>query len=294
MWTVAALYRFVPLTDLPKLQAALQDACAQNGISGTLLIAPEGINGTIAGVGDKMDAMIEVLDRLVGVRQGELKFSHASGNPFRRTKIRIKKEIITMAAPEADPTKQVGKYVTAQDWNALISDPDVTVLDTRNDYETKIGIFKNAVDPDIETFTQFKDFVAEKLDPNKNKKIAMFCTGGIRCEKASSYMLAHGFEEVYHLQGGILKYLETIPADQSLWEGECFVFDRRVAVGHGLEEGNHDICYGCRLPLSQEELQDPAYEKGVSCPHCIDSLDDNKKAVLRQRHDQFRKVSARV
>lgn len=291
-WNVAALYRFVALTDLPALQAELKATCDENGISGTILIAPEGVNGTIAGVGEKLEAALDVLDRLTGIRQGELKYSTASGNPFRRMKVRIKKEIITMAAPEADPTKIVGTYVKPEDWNALIADPEVTLIDTRNDYETRVGIFKGAIDPKIEKFTDFKDFVAENMDPAKQKKVAMFCTGGIRCEKASAYMLAHGFEEVYHLQGGILKYLETIPADQSQWDGECFVFDRRVAVGHGLVEGNHDLCYGCREPLTQEEMASPAYEKGVSCPHCIDDLNEDKKRMLRERHQQFVNANA--
>jgi len=289
MWTVAAMYRFVALTDLPKLQAEIKNACVENDICGTLLIAPEGVNGTIAGVGEKMDTIIALLDRLLGVKSGELKYSTSTGRPFLRLKIKVKKEIITMAAPEANPTVKVGQYVTAQDWNQLISDPDVTVIDTRNDYETAVGIFKGAIDPDIQKFTDFKKYVAEKMDPAKQKKIAMFCTGGIRCEKASSYMLAHGFEEVYHLQGGILKYLETIPADQSLWEGECFVFDRRVAVGHGLEEGIHDICYGCRFPLKPGDKEEVSYEEGVSCPRCHAELTPHKAASLRMRHSQFQK-----
>ncbi len=289
MWTVAALYRFVALSDLPKLQAEIKSACLENGICGTLLIAPEGINGTIAGVGGKLDVVIDLLDRIAGVKSGELKYSTSTGKPFLRMKVRIKKEIITMAAPEANPTKIVGTYVKPEDWNTLISDPDVTVLDTRNDYETAVGIFRGAIDPNIQKFTDFKDFVSEKLDPKKNKKIAMFCTGGIRCEKASSYMMAHGFEEVYHLHGGILKYLETIPADQSLWDGECFVFDRRVAVGHGLSEGVHDICYGCRFPLKPGDRESAEYEEGVSCPKCHDSLTSEKMAALRMRHQQFKR-----
>lgn len=289
MWTVAALYRFVALSDLPALQAEIKAVCEANDICGTLLLAPEGINGTIGGVGEKLDAIINTLDRLCGVREGELKYSTSTGKPFLRMKVRLKKEIITMAAPEADPTKLVGTYVEAQDWNALIADPDVTLIDTRNDYETAVGIFKGAIDPDITKFTDFKDFVAEKLDPKKQKKIAMFCTGGIRCEKASSYMLAHGFEEVYHLKGGILKYLETIPADQSQWDGECFVFDRRVAVGHGLTEGEHDICYGCRFPLKDGDKQSAMYEEGVSCPRCHADLTPHKMESLRMRHSQFKK-----
>jgi UPF0176 protein len=289
MWTVAAFYRFVALNDLPKLQAALKRVCEDNDICGTILIAPEGVNGTIAGVGAKLDAIIDALDAQTGIKSGELKYSTSTGKPFLRMKVRIKKEIITMAAPEANPTIKVGAYVEPEDWNALLADPDVTVIDTRNDYETAVGIFKGAIDPGIQKFTDFKTFVAEKMDPAKQKKIAMFCTGGIRCEKASSYMLAHGFEEVYHLKGGILKYLETIPADQSQWDGECFVFDRRVAVGHGLTEGNHDICYGCRFPLKPGDKQTPEYEEGVSCPRCHADLTPHKAESLRMRHRQFQK-----
>ncbi len=289
MWTVAALYRFVELKDLPKLQALIKESCAENDICGTLLIAPEGVNGTIAGVGEKLENIIALLDSLLGVTQGELKYSHSTGKPFLRMKVRVKKEIITMAAPEANPTKQVGTYVDARDWDALCADPDVTLIDTRNDYETAVGIFRGAIDPNIQKFTDFKDYVAKNLDPAKHKKIAMFCTGGIRCEKASSYMLAHGFEEVYHLKGGILKYLETIPADQSSWDGECFVFDRRVAVGHGLTEGVHDICYGCRFPLKPGDKETPQYEEGVSCPRCHADLTPHKIAALRMRHAQFQK-----
>ncbi len=289
MWTVAALYRFVALSDLPKLQAEIKAACVENEICGTLLIAPEGVNGTIAGIGEKLDTVIDLLDRLLGVREGELKYSTSTGKPFLRMKVRVKKEIITMAAPEANPTVRVGQYVEAKDWNDLIADPDVTLIDTRNDYETAVGIFKGAIDPNIQKFTDFKDFVKEKMDPAKQKKVAMFCTGGIRCEKASSYMLAHGFEEVYHLKGGILKYLETIPADQSQWDGECFVFDRRVAVGHGLEEGEHDICYGCRFPLAEGDELKPEYEEGVSCPRCYAEMTEHKANLRRQRHAQFMK-----
>jgi UPF0176 protein len=289
MWNVAAMYRFVELSDLPALQAEIKAACLENDVGGVLLLAPEGVNGTIAGQGEKLDRVVDLIDRLTGVRQGEVKYSTASDRPYRKIRVRLKKEIITMAAPEADPTKIVGTYVKPEDWNDLISDPEVTLIDTRNDYETRVGIFKGAIDPDIEKFTDFKDYVANNMDPAKQKKVAMFCTGGIRCEKASAYMLAHGFEEVYHLQGGILKYLETIPADKSMWEGECFVFDRRVAVGHGLAEGTHDLCYGCREPLSQEDLASPMFEKGVSCPHCHAGLDDAKKDILRMRHKQFQR-----
>jgi UPF0176 protein len=287
-WKVAALYRFVALDDLPALQTRLREFCTARNICGTLLIAPEGMNGTIAGPEASIDALIDLLDELADIRQGEVKFSTAENKPFRRMKVRLKREIITMKAPEADPTKQVGTYIEPEDWNDLINDPDVTLIDTRNDYETAVGIFDGAIDPNIKTFTEFKDWTAQNLNPAKNKKVAMFCTGGIRCEKASSYMMAHGFEEVYHLKGGILKYLETIPADQSKWQGDCFVFDRRVAVGHGLEESPYQICYGCRYPLSPEDVQSASYEKGVSCPHCDATLTEDKRHALRMRHEQIK------
>ncbi|HPF78402.1 MAG TPA: rhodanese-related sulfurtransferase, partial [Alphaproteobacteria bacterium] len=230
-WKVAAMYRFVALDNLPTLQKEIRAVCDQNDICGTLLIAPEGINGTIAGPEQGIENIIDFLDKKTGIKSASLKYSSAEEKPFRRMKVRLKKEIVTLKAPEADPTKLVGTYVQPAEWNDLINDPEVTLIDTRNDYETAVGIFKGAIDPDIETFTEFKDYVHKNMDPKKQKKVAMFCTGGIRCEKASSYMLAHGFEEVYHLQGGILKYLEEIPAEKSLWQGDCFVFDRRVAVG---------------------------------------------------------------
>ena len=287
MWTVCALYRFVSLDNLPALQAEIKQACLEQDIVGTLLLAPEGVNGTIAGVGEKLDHIVALLDRTLGIRQGEVKFSSAEDKPFRRIKVRLKKEIITMKAPEADPTQQVGDYVEAEDWNDLIADPDVTLIDTRNTYETAVGIFEGAMDPQIETFTQFKDWVHKTLDPDKDKKVAMFCTGGIRCEKASSYMLAHGFEEVYHLKGGILKYLETVPAEESKWNGDCFVFDRRVAVGQDLEESPYELCYGCRYPLTPEDMKADSYEKGVSCPHCINALTPEKARAFRMRHAQM-------
>jgi len=293
-WIVAALYRFVALEDLPKLQKRIKDVCDANDICGTLLIAPEGINGTIAGQGNAIPTIIELLDEIAGVRDGELKYSSAAERPFRRIKVRLKKEIITMKAPEADPTKLVGDYVKPEDWNDLINDPDVTLIDTRNDYETTVGIFEGAIDPQIETFTEFKDYVQEKMDPKKQKKVAMFCTGGIRCEKASSYMLANGFEEVYHLQGGILKYLEEVPAEESKWKGDCFVFDRRVAVGQDLEESPYQLCYGCRWPLTEEDVKADSYEKGVSCPHCIDKMTEERARSFRMRHEQMKQSGEEI
>ncbi len=289
-WKVAAMYRFVALDNLPTLQKEIRAVCDQNDICGTLLIAPEGINGTIAGPEQGIENIIDFLDEKTGIKSASLKYSSAEEKPFRRMKVRLKKEIVTLKAPEADPTKLVGTYVQPAEWNDLINDPEVTLIDTRNDYETAVGIFKGAIDPDIETFTEFKDYVHKNMDPKKQKKVAMFCTGGIRCEKASSYMLAHGFEEVYHLQGGILKYLEEIPAEKSLWEGDCFVFDRRVAVGQDLQESPYQICYGCRFPLSPEDLKSNAYEKGVSCPHCIDKLTPERAHAFRMRHEQMKKM----
>lgn len=292
-YKIAALYRFVSIENIPALRKEIQDFAAilkardGEGMCGTLLLASEGINGTIGARADTLDAMINFLDEKLNVRQGELKYSHASQTPFNKFKVRPKKEVITLKRPEADPTKLVGQYVEAQDWNALLSDPEVVVLDTRNEYETRVGIFKGAIDPKIEIFTEFPQWVEENLDPAKHKKVAMFCTGGIRCEKASSYMLAHGFENVYHLKGGILKYLETVPAEQSQWEGECFVFDKRVSVGHALKEGDWTICHGCREPLAAEDVQKPEYEKGVSCHHCADKLTSERLASLRERQKHY-------
>jgi UPF0176 protein len=289
-YKIAAFYRFTPLQDLHTLRRSIRDyAAACEGMCGTILLAPEGINATIGATPGGLDRMIDFLDETCGIKQGELKFSTATETPFNRFKVRLKKEIITLRRPEADPNIRVGTYVAPENWNALIDDPEVVLIDTRNDYETKVGIFKGAIDPKIRVFTDFPNWVEKNLNPQKHKKVAMFCTGGIRCEKASSYMLAHGFEEVYHLKGGILKYLETISTDQSRWDGECFVFDKRVAVGHGLEEGASKICYGCRAPLSAEETQHPSYEEGVACPHCIKTLAPIRADSLRQRHKQLRK-----
>ena len=288
-YKVAAFYRFTPLADIPALCREIVDFGASvKGICGTILLAPEGVNATIGAHEDTLDSMIDFLDSKLGIRSGELKYSPSGKKPFNRFKVRPKKEIITLKKPEADPNIQVGEYVEAADWDALIADPEVLLIDTRNDYETKIGIFKDAVDPDIKVFTEFPAWVEENLDPAKHKKVAMFCTGGIRCEKASSYMLAQGFENVYHLKGGILKYLETIPADQSTWEGECFVFDQRVSVGHGLVEGSHSVCHGCREPLTADEASQDSYEPGVSCPHCFPSLTPQRIASLRMRNRHYK------
>ena len=237
IWTVCALYRFVSIPNAEKMRPVVKQFLTENGICGTILLALEGINGTIGAPDEAtMAKVISFLDENFGVNQGEIKYSTASDKPFERMKVHFKKEIVTMKAPEADPTKQVGQYVSAQEWNELISDPEVVLIDTRNHFEVKMGQFQGAIDPMTTIFSEFPAFVKEHLDPAKHKKVAMYCTGGIRCEKASSYMKAQGFENVYHLKGGILKYLEEIAVDQSKWEGSCFVFDRRVALTHGLEE----------------------------------------------------------
>lgn len=300
-YTVAAMYRFVPIADIEALRAEIYAFTQDNtpGMCGTLLLAPEGINGTIAAPPAEMDEMVAFLDEKLGVRSAnepacEFKFSHASHQPFNRFKVRPKKELITLRKPEANPHERVGTYVEPQDWNDLINDPEVLLVDTRNDYETKVGIFEGAIDPDMKIFTEFPEWVEKNLDPAKHKKVAMFCTGGIRCEKASSYMLAHGFENVYHLKGGILKYLEAIPADESKWKGDCFVFDQRVAVGHGLEEADWRVCHGCREPLAAEDLERPEYEKGVSCHHCHGDLNEDKRRARRERNAYYEQRATRV
>jgi len=294
-YKVAAMYRFLPVNNIHALRTKIYNFTESNvpSICGTLLIAPEGINGTIAAHPDQMDRMVNFLDDILGVKSAEtaceLKFSYASKQPFNRFKVRPKKELITLRKPESNPHKRVGTYVEPKDWNNLINDPDVILIDTRNDYETKVGMFEGAIDPNMKIFTEFPDWVEKNLDATKDKKVAMFCTGGIRCEKASSYMLAHGFENVYHLKGGILDYLETIPADESKWNGDCFVFDQRVSVGHKLKEGDWAVCHACREPLSAEEMKRDEFEGGVSCHHCIDTLTPEREKALRDRQAHYKK-----
>jgi UPF0176 protein len=285
-YLTAALYKFVSLPNYQALQAPILAACQEHRIKGTLLLALEGINGTIAGAPEDIQALLAYLRSYPEFSDLEHKESYADKHPFYRMKVKLKKEIVTMGVAGIDPNQVVGTYVKPEDWNALISDPEVVLLDTRNDYEVHIGTFKGAVDPKTTTFREFPEYVAQNLDKTKHKKVAMFCTGGIRCEKASSFMKQQGFEEVYHLQGGILKYLETVPKEQSMWEGECFVFDQRVAVKHGLEVGDYDQCYACRMPLSPEELKSPQYTPGISCPHCYDKTSEEKKAALTERQRQ--------
>ena len=286
-YIVAALYKFASLPDYRELQPALLDFCVGHDLKGTLLLAEEGINGTVAGSREAIDALMAYLRSDPRLADIEHKESFAEKTPFYRMKVRLKKEIVTLGVPGINPNNKVGTYVAPEDWNALISDPDVIVIDTRNDYEYDIGTFKGAIDPHTTTFREFPDYVEKHLDPAKHKKVAMFCTGGIRCEKASSFMMEQGFEEVYHLQGGILKYLENVPAEESLWQGECFVFDQRVAVRHGLELGEYDQCHACRHPLSPEEMQSPQYVAGISCPYCHDKLTAEKRASVAERQKQI-------
>ncbi len=289
-YLTAALYKFVSLPNYAALQAPILAACELHAIKGTILLASEGINGTIAGVPEDIIAVLHFLrtDAMFENRFADLehKESFANEHPFYRMKVKLKKEIVTLGVAGVSPTKQVGNYVKAEDWNALISDPDVILIDTRNDYEVDIGTFKGAIDPKTTTFREFPAYVANHLDKTKHKKVAMFCTGGIRCEKASSYMLEQGFEEVYHLQGGILKYLETVPEQTSLWQGECFVFDQRVAVKHNLEVGEFDQCYACRHPLSPAEMASAQYTPGISCPYCYNTISEEKRASLTERQKQ--------
>ena len=286
MFVVAALYKFVRLADYVTLRDTLYDTMVANKVKGTLLLAEEGINGTICGPREGVDAVKAWLDadgRFSGMSYKE---SLSDELAFYRTKAKLKKEIVTMGVEGIDPANIVGTYVKGDDWNQLISDPDTVLIDTRNDYEVAIGTFKNAVNPNTTTFREFPQWAADNLDKTKHKKVAMFCTGGIRCEKSTAYLKEQGFEEVYHLDGGILKYLEEMPEENSLWQGECFVFDQRVAVKHGLEQGSYDQCYACRMPLSKEEMLSDNYVKGLSCPHCFENTTAEQKASFAERQRQ--------
>jgi UPF0176 protein len=280
---IAALYQFTPLPDFRELQPSLRTLCKERKIKGILLLASEGINGTVAGSRDSIDILKTFLEARFNAM--EYKESWANEMPFHRMKVRLKEEIVTLGIPHLNPFEKGGTYVDPEDWNALITDPDVLLIDVRNDYEVKIGTFKGAINPTTQSFTAFPAFV-KTLDKTKHRRIAMCCTGGIRCEKASAYMLSQGFEEVHHLKGGILKYLEKIPPEKSLWEGDCFVFDGRVAVGHQLALGQYEACHGCRTPLSEEDKTSLFYERGVSCPQCYHRLTSRQKEASRQRQHQ--------
>lgn len=292
-FVVCAMYKFVTLDDFELLQKPLLDEMLRLDVKGTLLLANEGINGTVAGSREGIDALLDYLrrdERLVDVGTKE---SFDDEMPFYRTKVKLKKEIVTMGVEGIDPKRVVGTYVKPKDWNALISDPDVILVDTRNDYEVGIGTFKGALDPNTKTFREFPQYVKENLDPQKHKKVAMFCTGGIRCEKSTAYLKEQGFDEVYHLEGGILKYLEEVPKDETLWEGECFVFDNRVTVDHDLQKGHFDQCHACRRPITEDDKQSEHYVQGVSCHHCIDEYDEAQRERFRQREHQMQLAKAR-
>lgn len=287
MYIVAALYHFTRFADPAALRGPLLELCRTRGISGTLLLAGEGINGTVAGDRAGIDAVLAHIRALPGCADMEWKKSTAVDAPFHRIKVRLKREIVTMGQPDIDPVSRVGHYVDPADWNDLISAPDVAVIDTRNDYEVAIGTFDGAIDPQTKSFGEFPAWWEANKHRFHNKRIAMFCTGGIRCEKSTNYLMGQGVEEVYHLKGGILKYLEEVPQDASKWDGECFVFDGRVSVGHGLAEGPHILCHGCRHPLLPEDRNHLAFEEGVSCHHCVDETTEADKARFRERQKQI-------
>ncbi|MEJ2795109.1 rhodanese-related sulfurtransferase [Iodobacter sp. LRB] len=284
---VAALYKFVTLADFEALKEPLLQSMLDNEVKGTLLLAFEGINGTVAGSRAGIDGLLAWLKSDARFIDLDHKESYCDEQPFYRSKVKLKKEIVTLGVPGVDPNQAVGTYVEPEDWNALISDPEVLLIDTRNDYEVAIGTFEGAIDPKTASFREFPDYIKQHFDPAKHKKVAMFCTGGIRCEKASSYMLGEGFEEVFHLKGGILKYLETVKQEESKWEGDCFVFDNRVTVRHDLSEGDFDLCHACRQPVSAEERQSPHYVAGISCPHCWNSLSEKTRNGARERQKQI-------
>ena len=290
-FVVAALYKFTPMPDFAARRQPLLEICRETGVSGTLLLASEGINGTIAGSRSGIDATIEHIRRIPGCADLELKESSARENPFFRMKVRLKDEIVTMGVPGLDPNQHAGTYVEPEAWNELIADPDVVLIDTRNAYEVGIGTFKGAIDPETATFREFPDWFRdqENLSPEalRGKKVAMFCTGGIRCEKATAFVRQQGIDEVFHLKGGILKYLERVPAEESLWEGECFVFDQRVSITHGLELGSYDICHACRMPLDGQDRASAFYVPGVSCPKCHDTIDRARRQRFEERQRQM-------
>ncbi|TLU64125.1 rhodanese-related sulfurtransferase [Thalassotalea litorea] len=286
-FVVCALYKFVRLENFEQIRKPLHQSMENNDVKGTLLLAHEGINGTIAGPRQGIDNVLAFLQSDPRLSDISYKESYTDNAPFKRCKVKLKKEIVTMGVEGIDPLQVVGTYVKPKDWNELISDPEVFVVDTRNDYEVEIGTFKHAVNPDTETFREFPEYVAKNMDPAKHKKVAMFCTGGIRCEKSTAYMKEQGFEEVYHLEGGILKYLEDVPEAETLWEGDCFVFDDRVTVNHKLEKGIYDQCHACRMPITEEDKQRPEYAKGVSCHRCIDKVTDEQRARYAEREKQI-------
>jgi len=285
---IAALYKFVSLPNYKALQRPLLELCIAEGIKGTILLASEGINGTVSGSRSAIDTLFHYLNSDRCLSGVEHKESFDEVQPFYRMKVKLKREIVTLGVEGIDPNLSVGTYIEPKDWNALISDPDVTVIDTRNDYECEVGSFEGAINPNTESFRELPAYVARNLNPERNKKVAMFCTGGIRCEKSTAYLKEQGFEEVYHLKGGILNYLEKVPADNTLWKGECFVFDNRVTVNHQLEKGQYELCHGCRFPITNEDKQSKQFIDGVACPRCHDTLTDSQKARFMERQKQMK------
>ena len=290
---VAALYKFVRLEDHEALREPLLTLMMDSDVRGTLLLANEGINGTISGPRAGINAVLDWLRSDARLADLEHKESFHDEHPFLRTKVKLKKEIVTMGVEGIDPNRTVGTYLSPEQWNEVISDPETILIDTRNDYEVEVGTFKGAINPHTQTFREFPDYVKDTLDPAKHKKVAMFCTGGIRCEKSTAYLKEQGFEEVYHLKGGILKYLEETPKERSLWEGECFVFDERVTVDHDLNPGEYDQCHACRRPISEQDQQSSLFQLGVSCPHCYDESSPEQKARFAERQKQIELARAR-
>lgn len=288
MYLVCALYHFILLEDLKNLQTNLLQKMKENAIFGSLLIAKEGINGTISATPSNMASFMAYLRLDPRFKNLQAKESYHSTIPFERTKVKIKKEIVTMGVENIDPSQHAGTYIKPENWNDTLLDPKIKIIDARNKYEVSIGTFLNATDPKTDTFREFPDFVSKNLGAlAKDQKIAMFCTGGIRCEKATAYLKQQGFTQVYHLEGGILKYLEEVPESQSLWKGECFVFDERVSVNHNLEKGHYDQCYACRMPITQEDKKHPSYLKGISCHYCLGSKDNQQLNRYAEREKQI-------
>ena len=285
---VAALYRFVRLEDFEAIREPLLEVCSQHNLRGTLLLASEGINGTVSGTRANIEQVLNYLRSDARLADLDCKFANHSERPFLRMKVKLKREIVTMGQPNIDPNASVGRYANAAEWNELIDDPDCLVIDTRNDYEVEIGTFKGAVNPHTDSFREFPDWVDSHLDPAKNRKVAMFCTGGIRCEKATSLLIEKGFEEVWHLKGGVLKYFEDMPEPNTRWEGECFVFDSRVSVNHRLEKGRFEQCFACRFPIDEEQMASEHYVPGVSCPRCVDRHTDDQRERFRERQRQIK------
>ncbi|MDH3645716.1 MAG: rhodanese-related sulfurtransferase [Gammaproteobacteria bacterium] len=290
---VISFYQFVRLPDCEQLREPLLGCCRENDLRGTILLAPEGINGTLAGRRDGIENVLDFIRSDPRLAELEYKESVSEEMPFHRMKVKTKKEIVTMGVADTDPARLVGTYLDAKAWNEILADPDVVVIDTRNEYEVSIGTFPNSVSPETKAFREFPDYARRKLADKKSQKIAMFCTGGIRCEKATSFLKANGFESVFHLHGGILRYLETVPEKENLWDGECFVFDDRVSVDKGLNKGRYDMCHACRRPINEADKASEHYVAGVSCPHCIDNYSPKQREAFAERERQVRIAESR-